>query len=143
MSAGLVLGSHHETPRGPDDPTATYVPTEPVVSSVRCPPEMHVTARKLGYSATLNQVLKVRAADTGTTVWICSDEGGRLFYQANRGGYEKKWIEGETALFLANVVKDDDGYHATADDGNTFSVNDQRLEIVKNGVRESWKVTPE
>ena len=140
MSAGLVLGSHY---RSPEPPADRYVPTEPAVTTISCPPEMHATARRLGYDVTLIQVLRVRVASTGTTVWICRDEVSRLYYQANRGGYEKTWIEGKTALFLPNVVKDDDGYHATADDGNTFAVNEVRLEIVKNGKPQTWDVTPE
>jgi hypothetical protein len=140
MSAGLVLGSHYKPP---DTPADTYVPTEPAATTIACPPEMHATARRLGYDVTLSQVLKVRVAGTGTTVWICHDELSRLYYQANRGGYEKTWIEGKTALFLPNVVRDADGYLATADDGNTFAVNEQRLEIVKNGKTQTWDVTPE
>jgi hypothetical protein len=147
MSAGLALGSHHkrqqQQQRPPAAATDTYLPTQPAVTSIACPPEMHATARKLGFYVTLTQVLKVRAATTGTTVWICRDEASRLYYQANRGGYEKKWIEGKTALFLADVVQDGDDYRATATDGNTFTVNKVRLEIVKNGVRQTWDVTPE
>jgi hypothetical protein len=143
MSAGLVLGSHHKSPRAPEGPANGYVPTETAASAIACPPEMHDTARRLGYNVTLTQVLRVRVESTGTTVWICQDEAARLYYQANRGGYEKTWIEGKTALFLPDVVKEDDGYHATADDGNTFAVNEQRLEIVRNGKLQTWDVTPE
>lgn len=143
MSAGLVLGSHNKPPRSPEAPANSYVPTESTATAIACPPEMHATARRLGYDVTLSQVLRVRVASTGTTVWICQDESARLYYQANRGGYEQTWIEGKTALFLPNVVKEDDGYHATADDGNTFAVNEQRLEIVRKGKRQTWDVTPE
>ncbi|MET8148234.1 hypothetical protein ACIBSW_31110 [Actinoplanes sp. NPDC049668] len=143
MSAGLVLGSHHGTPPERDVPGGSSVPTQPVITSIACPPEMHATARRLGYDVTLVQVLRVRAESTGTTVWICSDEAGRLYYQGNRGGYET-WIEGKTALFLTDVVKKDDGYHAVAANGTTFFVNEQRLEIVrKKGEPEGWDVTPE
>lgn len=139
MSAGLVLGSRHFPVRVDDQ---GYVPDEPTAAPVACPAEMHDTARRVGYYVALTQVLRVRAS-TGTTVWICQDERGRLFYQANQGGYDKKWIEGETALFLDDVTKDSQGYHAKAADGNEFSVNEDRLEIIKKGVAQSWDVVPE
>jgi hypothetical protein len=139
MSAGLVLGSRHEKPQQQDP----YVPVQEPNSPVSCPEEMHQTARRLGYERPMTQVLRVRAASTGTTVWICSDDTGRLFYQANRGGPDQQWVEGKTALFLANVVKGDDDYHATASDGNTFSVNDERLEVVIQGQKQTSAVEPE
>ena len=104
---------------------------------------MHETARRLGYQLSMTQVLRVRAASTGTTVWICTDETGRLFYQANRGGPEKKWIEGKTALFLPNVVRGENDFHVTAPDGNTFSVNEERLEVVIRGQKQTSAVVPE
>ena len=142
MSAGLVLGSHHD-PEAQGDGSTSYVPTEPTFAPVECPKEMHDTARRLNYDVTLTQVLKVRTLDTGMTVWICQDEGGRLFYQANKGGVAAKWIEGDTALFLADVVRGEDDYHAEAADGNTFSVNKQRLAITfKSGKTETHDVVP-
>ena len=145
MSAGLALGSRHvATPRAtePTDQTG-YVPSEQTVAPVACPEQMHETARRLGYRLSMTQVLRVRAASTGTTVWICTDETGRLFYQANRGGSEKKWIEGKTALFLPNVVRGDNDFHVTAPDGNTFSVNEERLEVVIRGQKQTSAVVPE
>jgi hypothetical protein len=143
MSAGLALGSRHEeSPRQADDQTG-YVPTAEPNSPPACPGPMHETARRLGYDRPLTQVLRVRAASTGTTVWICSDDTGRLFYQANRGGDEQRWVEGETALFLADVVRGENDWHATASDGNTFSVNEERLEVVIRGKKQRTAVEPE
>jgi hypothetical protein len=143
MSAGLVLGSRHETQRQTVDQTG-YVPTEPTVSPERCPQEMHDTARRvLGRAVELRQVLRVKVPQTGTTVWICADDGGSLYYQANRGGEEQKWIEGETALFLDGVVERDGGYFAKAHDGNTFFVTEDRLEVVRKGQEQSYDVEPE
>jgi hypothetical protein len=144
MSAGLVLGSRYEGPRqsGAQD-EATYTPTDPPVSSIGCPPQMHDTAARLGLNVRLSQVLRVRVPDTGTTVWICQDEAGELYYQANRGGLDGEWVEGKTALFLTDVVKEDDGYHATAHDGNKFWVNEEQLETVVRGKKQTWDVTPE
>ena len=143
MSAGLVLGSRHEAQRQTVDQTG-YVPTEPTVSPVRCPQEMHDTARRvLSRTVELHQVLRVRAEQTGTTVWICADQGGSLYYQANRGGEEQKWIEGETALFLDGVEERDGGYFAKAHDGNTFFVTENRLEVVRKGQMTPYDVVPE
>jgi len=143
MSAGLVLGSRHQPPRQTADQTA-YVPTEPTFSPGNCPREMHDTARRvLGEDVRLTKVLQVRTQETDMTVWICRDDTERLFYQANSGGAEGKWIEGETALFLRDVVEQNGRYLATAHDGNTFFVNEQWLEVVKKGHKQEWKVTPE
>jgi len=143
MSAGLVLGSRHETQRQTVDQTG-YVPTEPTFSPGDCPREMHDTARRvLGEDVRLTKVLQVRTQETDMTVWICRDDTERLFYQANRGGAEGKWIEGETALFLDDVKPRGDGYFAKAADGNTFDVNSERLEVVRKGEKKTYKVTPE
>jgi hypothetical protein len=141
MSAGLVLGSRYVPSQRTGD-QAAYVPDEKPNSPSTCPPEMHATASKLGYEVNLTQVLKVRALSTGTTVWICADQGGKLFYQANRGGPEDEWVEGKTALFLTNVVKRENDYYATASDGNTFSVNEERLEVVIKGQPQTTEVEP-
>ena len=46
-------------------------------------------------------------------------------------------------MFLANVVQGEDDYHATASDGNTFSVNEERLEVVIKGKKQTSVVEPE
>lgn len=142
MSAGLVLGSRHETAQPAGDQNG-QVPTGAPTSPVDCPRKMHDTARKVGFDLPMTQLLKVRAPETGTTVWICTDREGRLFYQANRGGEEGQWVEGKTALFLSNVVRKDDGYFATATDGNTIFVNNERLDVVRKGVPDTSVVVPE
>jgi hypothetical protein len=103
---------------------------------------MHDTARKVGFDLPMTQLLKVRA-ENDTLVWICIDPGGQLFYQANSGGDEENWIEGKTALFLPNVVRKDDGYLATAPDGNRIFVDNQRLEVLKKGKKQTLAVEPE
>jgi hypothetical protein len=42
MSAGLVLGSHHD-PETQADGSTSYVPTQPTFTPVECPKEMHDT----------------------------------------------------------------------------------------------------
>ncbi|GAA3949118.1 hypothetical protein Aau02nite_37880 [Amorphoplanes auranticolor] len=143
MSAGLVLGSRHQPLQQTVDQTG-YVPTEPTVSPVRCPREMHDTALQvLQRSVELRQLLRVKVPETGMTVWICADAAGSLYYQANAGGETEKWIEGETALFLENVVERDGGYFAKAHDGNTFFVTEYRLEVVKKGKKQPYDAVPE
>lgn len=141
MSAGLVLGSRHETPQRTGDQTG-YVPGDQPASPVDCPQKMHDTARDVGFELKMTQLLKVRA-ENGTLVWICIDPVGQLFYQANSGGDEENWIEGKTALFLSNVIRKGDGYFATATDGNTFFVDNQRLEVVRKGKKQTLAVEPE
>ncbi|MFI5936942.1 hypothetical protein [Actinoplanes sp. NPDC051494] len=150
ISAGFALGNEHsrfertsaaQTP-APGETDPATVPT-PVPDGPECPEQMHATARKIGVTDTLYQVLRVRAASTGTTVWICRDPGGKLYYQANRGGTDAKWVEGETALFLSDVEQDGDTYTATAHDGATFTVNDSELRVVtKTGREEISQVEP-
>jgi hypothetical protein len=74
-----------------------------------------------------------------STVWICQDDAGQLFYQANRGGEHGTWIEGSTALFLPGVKPDGKGgYVVAADQGKTqFQISSTQLVIVhKDGTRE-------
>jgi hypothetical protein len=141
MSAGLVLGSRHETPQRTGDQTG-YVPGDQPASPVDCPQKMHDTARKVGFYLPMTQLLKVRA-ESGLTVWVCTNQAGELFYQANRSDDEENWEEGETALFLSDVIRQDDGYFAKAADGNTFFVNDERLEVVRKGKPQTTPVEPE
>ncbi len=143
MSAGLALGTRHErAQQSADQPTEPVVPVAPSATSgsgpsaIRCPDEMEQTARAKGYSTPLEQVMRVRAADTGTTVWICSDAKGGLYYQSNKGGYEATWIEGETALFLPKVKKKGDTYVGIAPDGNVFTVSPTELRIAFASGRE-------
>jgi hypothetical protein len=140
VSAGLALGSYHRSHVQvvSDNPPDLYEETPapaPEQSGTACPPEMHDTAqRKFNITSRLVQVLRVSAADTGTTVWICRDGSDKLYYQANKGGEAERWVEGETALFLPGVTEQDGTYTVVAPDGNVFSVNEQQLKVkFKNG----------
>lgn len=99
-----------------------------------CPQQTQDMAHNAGATGDLLQVFRVTTA-AKTVIWVCQDDAGRLYYHANRGGADAEWEEGVTALFLSGVTREDDGsFQAVApQDGNTFSVNRQRLLITKPG----------
>jgi hypothetical protein len=132
MSAGLVLGSRHKqsdtaaTPSGQGQYTAPEV--TPTSTAEPCPEQTQAMGQKMGATGVLRIELELRTKYS--TVWICQDDAGRLYYHANRGGPDATWVEGKTALFMSGVQRDGDGYTVTAADGNTFSINSRRLYIV-------------
>jgi hypothetical protein len=138
LSAGLVLSSQHKD-RGragaSTDTPAITPPDTPASTAEPCPDETQTMGQRFGASGTLRTALKLRTATS--TVWICGDDNGRLYYHANRGGEKAKWIEGQTALFLQDVQADGDDYQVKATDGTLFSISAERLEILhKNGTVE-------
>ena len=128
MSAGLVLGSRHAAGTNAASPSDSPQTT---TSAPVCRSETQEMGRRSGATGTLRVELTLRTASS--TVWICSDQAGRLYYHANRGGADARWVEGETALFLTDVHRDGDGYAVTAPGGTTFSINARRLYIVHAG----------
>ena len=132
MSAGLVLGARHKRadqalpPRNNPTPVATTAaPTRS--AGPPCRPETQQAARRFNAQGVLTSVLVLRTRSS--TVWICEDDAGRLYYHANRGGADAPWVEGRTALFMADVRPEGDGYEVTAADGTRFSVDSRRLFI--------------
>ena len=134
MSLGLVLGarqkaedrqsSQQQTQQAPVVTTATTRPSGPP-----CRDETQAAAQRFDASGTLRRKLLLRTKTS--VVFICQDESGRLYYHANRGGEDAKWIENETALFLPDVHSEgDDAYVVTAPDGTNFSITPERLFIV-------------
>jgi hypothetical protein len=108
----------------------------------RCPEQTQEMARAAGASGELSWVLRV-TTDRKSVVWICQDSQGKLFYHANKGGEDADWVEGKTALFLANVEHEpDDSFQAVATwDRTVFSVNRERVLISRvNGTEEVQKV---
>ena len=133
MSAGLVLGARaKQEARTAAEQTLDPSPNAP--AGPPCRPETEAQARQANATGSLSIVLLVRTASSA--VWICSDEAGRLYYHANRGGEDAVWVEGRTALFLTDVTGDGDVYTAVAEDGQgrrtTFKVSRDRLLIVHN-----------
>jgi hypothetical protein len=140
MSAGLVLGSRHSDHETVTQPQYT-TPTAPTPTAKPCRPETQQMGRTYGASGTLRIELLLRTSTS--TVWICSDDAGRLYYHANRGGEDARWVENETALFMPGVQRNGDGYVVQAQDGTTFSIDSRRLRIVhKDGKLEVQTAVP-
>jgi hypothetical protein len=134
IGAGLALGARHKADvrAGGTDPQpvppATSAPSPSPRSTGRaCLDQTQQTARAHGVTGTLTQVLRLQTRTS--TVYICQDENGNLYYHANntRGGGD--WVEGKSAIFISHVVRSGDTYQATADDGVVFSVTSTRLVI--------------
>ncbi|MFI1989790.1 hypothetical protein [Actinoplanes sp. NPDC020271] len=143
MIGGYLLNQHRKQSSASSSGTSSATPAEGESSS---PPTMLPTegectshtqkmARDIGAIGILSQVLRV-TTDRGSVVWICQDDGGNLFYHANKGGEKAKWVEGSTALFLPGVEHEPDGsFRAVASwDGTTFDVNTERLLITRGDV---------
>ncbi|MEV0895731.1 hypothetical protein [Actinoplanes sp. NPDC049802] len=139
---GLVTGYLLSRDREPEPVTqgSVLLPVEQL-----CRPETQVMGQKAGADGELRQVLRVRT-ESRTVVWICQDRQANLYYHANKGGGEAKWVENKTALFLTGVTHDGTGreFQAVAADGSTFTVNGDRLVITHvDGRVEEQKVVAE
>ncbi|WP_308285277.1 hypothetical protein [Actinoplanes hulinensis] len=142
---GLVTGyllSRGREPNNPE-PGISQGPSLLTVGPL-CRPETQAMGEKAGAVGELRQVLRVRT-ESRTVVWICQDEEARLYYHANKGGGEAKWVENKTALFLANVRHNDAGeFWAAAEDGAIFVVTADKLIIThEDGRAEEQDVVPE
>jgi hypothetical protein len=133
-SVGYVLGAREARaraaagtqPPGDERPTArptTKAPTAGASTTGAPAPEACLDhteqlARAAGSPGGLTVVLYVKT--TGSEVWVCKDTDGRLWYQGHvRSDAEKAsgtrgpLVEGDNALFLATVEREDEGYVAT------------------------------
>jgi hypothetical protein len=148
MSAGLALGAHHKHLSADDQPRdnvpAVITPTEATTSpsldpdAKPCTSHTQEIAPTYGAQGELTIVLKLRTDKS--TVWICRDSVGALFYHANRGGEFATWQEGTTALFLTGVQAVGDEYVVSANDGVTFRITSRQLKIVhKDGKVETQR----
>jgi hypothetical protein len=148
MSAGLALGARHKHRNADDQPRnnepAVITPTEATTSpslppgAKPCTDHTQEIAPTYGAQGELAIVLKLRTDKS--TVWICRDSVGALFYHANRGGEFATWQEGTTALFLTGVRAVGDEYVVSANEGVTFRISSRRLVIVhKDGQTETQK----
>ena len=134
MVAGFVLGEQRRAAdlaggAGQQQQQQQGESPSPTPTSSACPPETSATAARLGYPAELRQVLRIET-ENGTTVWICQDPGGELYYQGKTGGLDTPLVEGENGLFLPDVVaRGDDRYAVTAHNGNRIAVSRKLLEV--------------
>ena len=140
MSAGFTLGARHKrhvADQARNNPVVSVVTTAPAWADAEpCRTETQQIAPQYGAQGELTIALLLRTRKS--TVWICRDSAGALFYHANRGGAGAIWIEGKTALFMNGVQAAGDGYQVTAADGTEFSITPRRLEIVhKDGQLET------
>jgi hypothetical protein len=134
MTVGFMLSERHRRGTGanaaqPDPSGYTTEPT-PVPTGPLCPEQTQQQARqKNNADGDLHQVMRVET-EKRTVVWICVDNAGRLYYQANRGGENAPWQEGVTALYLPDVsAVGDHKYVATAFDQTQFWVSREELRI--------------
>ncbi len=139
-SVGLVMGARAENRSSVTRVSPATAPVEgPTAAGPPCRSETQAAAQQFSPAGTLLTVLRIRTATSA--VWICSDAERRLYYHANVGGADGRWVEGKTALFLPVVVQYDGGYRATATDREgrvtTFDVSPERLFIThKDGRQE-------
>ncbi len=137
VGAGLALAALHKpdgranaSPSNPSAP-ATHAPSPTPSSSLpagkACLEQTQKTAQAHGIAGPLFQVLLLKTKTS--TVYICQDGDGNLYYHANNAGSGADWVEGKSALFLTQVVKKGETYEATTNDGVVISVTSSRLLI--------------
>jgi hypothetical protein len=136
-TVGFMLGERHRSDNrgaGPEETTETkgvaITSTSSVPSGPLCPQEAIRTAESLHLRADLRQIFKI-ITDKGTTVWICQDGAGSLYFQSKTGGVDVELVQGQNGLFLDDVslIREDDYKAVAARDQNTFEVNRQRLVV--------------
>ncbi len=153
MAAGYVLGERHRQngndqqnqsqPQPATSSTAAQPSSAPTSTGAACPREASEKAVEAARPAQLSQVMKI-VTDNGTTVWICADPAGALYYQSKTGGVDSTLVQGKNGLFLLNVHKTGtDQYEAYApNDGNRIDVSRKTLDIhFSNGTQQSNNVT--
>jgi hypothetical protein len=142
MTGGFVLGERHRarlqaaepqqtTNDVVENPGPTAAPTAAgSASAALCPQETRGMARALGFPDDLRQVLKI-VTEIGTTVWICRDPNGDLYYQGKTGGVDAPLVQKKNGLFLSDVHRgeDQERYVASAPDGNQFLVTRELFKV--------------
>jgi hypothetical protein len=137
MTGGFVLGERHRERLRAQEPRQTSparvdraTPSASPESRPLCPQVTRDTAKSLGFPAELRQVLKI-VTEKGTTVWICQDPAGSLYYQGKTGGVDAPLVQKTNGLFLSDVHRNEDReqYVADAPDGNQILVTPEHLEV--------------
>jgi hypothetical protein len=132
---GFMLGERHRDDGAPSpgDATATQGNAEPSTaapSGPPCPDEAIQFAASQRLPTDLRQVFKI-VTTKESTVWICADGAGSLYFQSKTGGVDAPLVQGKNALFLSGVRQvGDDEFEVTATtDGNSFEVNRRHLVV--------------
>jgi hypothetical protein len=135
-TVGFMLGERHRGTVAPSGHTRSEVAGEPTPAAPSEPSEPSCPAEAIQFAADnnlptdLRQVFKIVTVK-GSTVWICQDGAGKLYFQSKTGGVDAPLEQGTNGLFLDGVKKvGDDDYRAVATvDGNIFEVNRRRLVV--------------
>lgn len=137
MTGGFVLGERRNNAAAVGPDTSGIVNTQPNPaprvtvpgSGKSCPPETIAKAGEIGLPTDLRQVMKIQTT-SGTTVWICADGEGALFYQGKTGGLEAPLEQGRNGLLLPGVTQVGSNHYEVRDlKGNHFTVTDTRFEV--------------
>jgi len=139
-TVGYMLGQRHRN-NGAEPQRTTTTTTSPVSGEPSsaaptrpfgpaCPKEAIDFAAANQLPTDLAQIFKI-ITTAGTTVWICEDGAGALYYQSKRGGVDAPLLQGKNSLFLPGVSRvGEDDYQVTAStDGNVFEVSRKRLVV--------------
>jgi hypothetical protein len=130
-TVGFMLGERHRndgdggTPRETGTTQVVAGESSSAASSgPPCPDQAIEFAAQNQLPTDLHQIFKV-ITNRGTTVWICQDGAGSLYFQSKTGGVDKPLVQGRNGLFLSQVSRvGDDEYEAVATvDGNRFEVS--------------------
>lgn len=126
-------GSNNGSPNGgsSNGTTPSIVPSAPTVAvdGPRCPDAAQKAAAASG-SRDLRQIFRI-LTDNKTTVWICQDSRGALFYQSHTlvDGQDQPLVQNRNGLFLPGVTRTDIGFQVVDQKGNRFAITRQRLQI--------------
>jgi hypothetical protein len=138
MTAGYVLGERHrrdnQQSQGAQGPSQVAQPTEepaaaPTISGTACPQAAQDAAAALGAGG-LSQVLMIKTTNH-STVWICRDPNGGLYYQSHTrvNGVDAPLAQNVNGLFLPGVTADGDRYVVYDQKRDKFTVTRKVLEI--------------
>jgi hypothetical protein len=140
MTAGYVLGERHrrDTPNASSPGSGSGAPSAPSdaasapttsVSGPACPDPAQQAAAVLGASR-LTQIFKI-VTDNRTTVWICEDPRGELYYQSHTllNGEDKPLQQNRNGLFLPGVTRTGSGFEVYDQYRNHFEISRQKLQI--------------
>jgi hypothetical protein len=134
MAGGYLLGERDRQAGGPS--TGSSRPVTPVVASSPtavagplCPKAAQQAAAAVN-SGSLRQIFRIRTTNS-STVWICQDPSGRLFYQSHTllDGQDRPLQQNRNGLFLSGVHRTADGFQVYDQYSNRFEINRRQFQI--------------